>query len=68
MENKTYAVNEIFHDIEDDPENVNMTIPPEISEKMGWVPGDVLKITVENSVMVITKVTDVKGWSIRTRG
>lgn len=61
MENKTYAVNEIFHDIEDDPENVNMTIPPEISEKMGWVPGDVLKITVENSVMVITKVTDVKG-------
>jgi|TARA_B110000503_G_C7081005_1_gene385140 hypothetical protein len=61
LENKTYAVNEIFHDIEDDPENVNMTIPPEISEKMGWVPGDVLKITVENSVMVITKVTDVKG-------
>ena len=61
MENKTYAVNEIFHDIEDDPENVNMTIPPEISEKMGWVPGDVLKITVENSVIVITKVTDVKG-------
>ena len=61
MENKTYAVNEIFHDIEDDPENVNMTIPPEISEKMGWVPGDVLKITVENSVMVITKVTDVIG-------
>ena len=54
-------MNEIFHDIEDDPENVNMTIPPEICEKMGWVPGDVLKITVENSVMVITKVTDVKG-------
>ena len=61
MENKTYAVNEIFHDIEDDPENVNMTIPPEISEKMGWVPGDVLKITVENGVMSITKVDNGKG-------
>ena len=61
LENKTYAVNEIFHDIEDDPENVNMTIPPEISEKMGWVPGDVLKITVENGVMSITKVDNGKG-------
>lgn len=56
-----YNADEIFEDIDGDPENVNMNIPPEIAEKMGWTPGDVLKITVENSVMVITKVTDVKG-------
>ena len=32
----TYKVEDIFEDIEGDPENVNMTIPPEISERMGW--------------------------------
>lgn len=43
---KTYSVDEIFQDIEDDPDNVLMTIPPEIAEQLGWKPGDVLKITV----------------------
>jgi bifunctional DNA-binding transcriptional regulator/antitoxin component of YhaV-PrlF toxin-antitoxin module len=37
-----------------------MNIPPEIAEKMGWTPGDVLKITVENGVMSITKVDNGK--------
>lgn len=53
-----YNADEIFQDIEGDPENVNMIIPPEIYEKMGWNPGDTLKITVEKGVISIIKVTD----------
>ena len=52
----TYKVEDIFEDIEGDDENVLMNIPPEISEKMGWVPGDVLKINIEEGVISITKV------------
>ena len=51
----TYKVEDIFTDIEGDPDNVNMTIPPEISERMGWEPGDILKITVEDGQISITK-------------
>jgi len=51
----TYKVEDIFQDIEGDPDNVNMTIPPEIAERMGWEPGDVLKITVEDGVISIEK-------------
>lgn len=58
MKSKTYAVDEIFQDIKNDPANVNMTIPPEVYEKMGWIPGDILKITVNDGVMSIIKVTD----------
>jgi AbrB family looped-hinge helix DNA binding protein len=56
----TYKVEDIFQDIEGDPDNVNMTIPPEISERMGWIEGDILKITVEDGQISITKKeTDV---------
>jgi len=54
--NREYKVEEIFEDIEDDPENVLMNIPPEISEQMGWQPGDTLKINIEQGVISITKV------------
>jgi hypothetical protein len=54
--NREYKVEEIFEDIEDDPDNVLMNIPPEISEQMGWNPGDTLKINVEKGVISITKV------------
>lgn len=58
----TYKVEDIFQDIEGDPDNVLMNIPPEVSERMGWQPGDKLKITVEDGVISITKVkeTNVK--------
>ena len=57
----TYKVEDIFEDIEGDPENVNMNIPPEISERMGWLPGDILKITVEDGqISIIKKEPDVK--------
>ena len=51
-----YKVEDIFEDDPDHPDNVLMKIPDEIAEKMGWKPGDVLKITVENKIMSITKV------------
>ena len=39
-----YKVEDIFEDIPDDPKNVNMTIPPEIMEKVGK------KVTLSNFV------------------
>ena len=52
----TYKVEDVFQDIENDEKNVLMTIPPEISERMGWQPGDVLNISVEDGHIAITKV------------
>ena len=55
MENKTYKVEDIFQDIPGDPENVNMTIPPEVCEAAGIKEGDTVKIEVKDGHMVITK-------------
>jgi len=52
----TYKVEDIFQDIDGDDDNVLMNIPPEIAERMGWQPGDVLKINVEDGNIVINKV------------
>ena len=57
---KEYKVEDIFEDDPDNPDNVLMTIPPEIAEQMGWEPGDVLKITVEEGSMVLEKKQDGK--------
>jgi len=54
----TYKVEDIFEDIEGDDKNVLMNIPPEVSERMGWEPGDVLKIAVEDGNITITKVKE----------
>jgi len=51
----TYKVEDIFEDIKDDDKNVLMNIPPEISERMGWTEGDILKITVEDGQISISK-------------
>jgi hypothetical protein len=56
MVNKTYKVEEIFEDDPDNLENVLMKIPEEISEKMGWQPGDVLKIKWGDGAIMIEKV------------
>lgn len=54
-----YKQEDIFQDIEGNDENVLMTIPPEICEKMGWSPGDRLKIEVlEEGEISITKAED----------
>lgn len=52
----TYKVEDVFEDIEGDDKNVLMNIPPEIAERMGWQPGDVLKIIVEDGSIVINKI------------
>jgi AbrB family looped-hinge helix DNA binding protein len=57
----TYKVEDIFEDIDGDEDNVLMNIPPEISEKMGWEPGDTLKITVEDGNITIVKVEESNG-------
>jgi AbrB family looped-hinge helix DNA binding protein len=54
----TYKAEDIFQDIENDKDNVLMNIPPEIAERMGWKPGDVLKIQVEEGKISINKVDD----------
>jgi AbrB family looped-hinge helix DNA binding protein len=51
----TYKVEDIFEDIEGDENNVLMNIPPEVAERAGWNPGDILKITVEDGQISITK-------------
>lgn len=43
----TYKVEDIFQEIPGDDENILMNIPPEIAEQLGWKPGDVLKINIE---------------------
>jgi AbrB family looped-hinge helix DNA binding protein len=53
----TYRAEDIFQDIEGDPENVLMTIPPEICEQLGWKVGDTLIIeATEDQRISIKKV------------
>lgn len=54
-----YKVEDIFHDIENDPDNVMMTIPEEIREKIGLVPGDTVRILWgDKGTIIITKVEE----------
>jgi len=60
----TFKAEEIFEDIPEDPENILMNIPPEISEQMGWVPGDVLKVSIgDQGTVIIEKVEEQKNES-----
>tara|TARA_E500000081_G_C6050846_1_gene313592 strand:+ start:376 stop:564 length:189 start_codon:yes stop_codon:yes gene_type:complete len=52
----TFAADDIFQDIKDDPENVTMTIPPEILEKMGWKEGTNLSITWNDGSITLKEV------------
>jgi len=53
-----YNVDDIFQDCDDGTDSVIMTIPPEIVERMGWVFGDVLNITVHDGKLLISKKYD----------
>ena len=53
--NKTWKVEEIFQDIEGDPDNVTMQIPYEISQYLNLQPGDRIGVQVTESGLVITK-------------
>jgi antitoxin component of MazEF toxin-antitoxin module len=55
----TYLVEELFEDIEGDPNNVIMKIPPEICKVQGWKEGDTINIKVEDGAMILSKVNDI---------
>lgn len=55
---KTYLVEELFEDIEGDPDNVIFNIPPEICETLGWKEGDTIKFKVDNGSLFLEKVQD----------
>ena len=57
-DNATYKVEEIFHDNPDNPEEVIMTIPPEIMKRMGWKEGDVIRVENNELGMTISKVEE----------
>lgn len=51
----TYNVEDIFTEIDGDPDNILMKIPEEILEHNGWKEGDVLTVTIEDGAIVISK-------------
>ena len=50
-----YNAEDIFEEIDGDPDNILMKIPQEILDHNGWKEGDVLTITVEDGAIVISK-------------
>jgi len=58
MERKTYLVEDLFSDIQDDPDHVLLTFPPEVIESTGWKPGDTLNIEVKDGCIYINRVDE----------
>ena len=57
-----FKAEEIFEDIPEDPENVNMKIPDEIAEAAGLKPGDPIKILWgDQGTIIIEKLKDDSG-------
>lgn len=55
MIDRVYNYEEIFSDIDDDPENILMTIPDDIAKILDVNPGDTLNIKLENNKLIIQK-------------
>lgn len=55
MKKLIYNAEEIFEEIDGDPDNILMKIPQEILDHNGWKEGDELTITVEDDAIVISK-------------
>ena len=47
--------------VDGDDDNILMTIPPEILEKMDWVPGDIIKISQDDNGSITMSKKDVDG-------
>lgn len=55
----TFKQEDIFEEIPDDPNNINMKIPEEIAERIGLKPGDKMKILWgDKGTIVIQKLTE----------
>lgn len=55
MDKLIYNVEDIFEEIDGDPDNILMKIPQEILDQNGWREGDVLTVTLEDGAIVIVK-------------
>lgn len=55
MDKLIYNAEDIFEEIDGDPDNILMKIPQEILDHNGWKEGDVLTITIEDDAIVISK-------------
>jgi len=54
-----YKVEDIFQDIEGDPDHVTMTIPEEILREKGWGEGTRIKVEVgDQGTLIITEIKD----------
>ena len=55
MNKLTYNVEDIFEEIDGDPDNILMKIPQEILDQNGWKEGDELTVSIEHGAIVIVK-------------
>lgn len=58
MENKEqfiFTAEDIFQEIEGDPDNVMMKFPDEVLALTGWKEGDTLNIKLEDGKIFVTK-------------
>ena len=51
-----FTAEDIFQEIEGDPENVMMKFPDEVLALAGWKEGDTLDIKVEDGKIIVKKV------------
>lgn len=54
----TFKAEEIFEEIPEDPEHVNMKIPEEVAEKIGAKPGDTLRVLWGDQGTIIIQKLD----------
>ena len=53
----TYKVEDIFNEIPGDSDNINLTLPPEVCEEVGLVPGDDVKVLIgDQGTVIIEKI------------
>lgn len=50
-----FKAEDIFEEIDGDPENVMLKFPPEVLAHTGWKEGDVLNIKVEDGAIIVSK-------------
>ena len=50
-----FTAEDIFQEIDGDPENVMMKFPDEVLALTGWKEGDTLDIKVEDGKIIVTK-------------
>lgn len=58
----TYKYEDIFHEDPDNPDDLLMTIPPEILEEKGWSEGTKVKISIgDQGTLIIEEVKESDG-------